>query len=203
VQRIIQPDNNVAVRRFLASRRGVLAFDIGANIGQSAKVLAPNFARVISLEPARESFELLKAECAPNVQPFELAAGARIGRTSLYECENSGESGQLVYGPGLNWGSIVGQRDVLTTTLDTLAETHGLPDFVKVDVEGSEVAVMQGSLDLLKGLPESWLVEIHHSSHEQPVRKALRDYQVTRHVHEHLPVGDPTRTNHLYLVAVL
>jgi FkbM family methyltransferase len=201
VQRITVPDNNRAARTFLTSRTGSLAFDIGANIGQSAKVLAPNFTTVISCEPADDSWQLLAIEAPANVRPLNIAVAEHDGELLLFEAENSTGSGQLVYGPGLEWGRITGQVSVPCRTLDSLAAAYGQPDFVKVDVEGSELRVLQGATQVLAGRPGSWLVEVHHASHEPGVRDYLGGYTVSKHVHEHLPVGDPVRTNHFYLVA--
>ncbi len=74
----------------------------------------------------------------------ETAVGDHEGETSLrlaYDHRHSTVSEE--------WATIVSPRffDTITvplTTLDSLIEKHGQPDFVKIDVEGNEAKVLAG-----------------------------------------------------------
>jgi hypothetical protein len=45
--------------------------------------------------------------------------------------------------------------------LDTIATSHRLPDFVKVDVEGAEVDLVAGARSVLLDARPIWLFEMH------------------------------------------
>ena len=52
--------------------------------------------------------------------------------------------------------------DVETITLDDIAETYNLwPDLVKIDVEGVEHSVLEGSLKIAKRIGTKFIVEVH------------------------------------------
>ncbi|MEQ8717694.1 MAG: FkbM family methyltransferase [Acidimicrobiales bacterium] len=55
-------------------------------------------------------------------------------------------------------GSESGQR---TLTLNEVAAHLPRPCFVKIDVDGPEVAVLEGAAELLADPQVSWLIEVH------------------------------------------
>lgn len=153
----------------MGSVSGITAFNIGANIGQAAKVLSPNFHRVIALEPCRESYDILLIESAANVVPLMMAASDHTGEVELTESAKAIATGQLTTGSGLDWGDEVGTRWVECTTLDDLIVHYGHPDFVNVDVEGHEIEVLEGwsrpHCDVL--------IEVHRAENEYKVRELV------------------------------
>ncbi len=180
----------------LAAQHGHLAFNIGANIGQAAKVLAPNFGTVVALEPCKESFDILLVESAPNVVPIMAAVSSQTGSVELTESAYSISTGQLTTGPGLSWGATLGTRSVDSVTVDDLIAHYGEPDFVNVDTEGHEVAVLEGWSE-----PHcEVLIEVHAAKNERLVRDLwggpLRKL-------EHNPrVGRTAYVNHFWLTSV-
>lgn len=180
----------------LAAAKGHLAFDIGANIGQAARVLAQNFATVVSLEPCDESYMVLLEETPPNVVCLPTAAGPREGTLRLTECEGSIRTGQLTTGEGLAWGRVVGQRSVPATTIDALAEHYGQPQFVKIDTEGHEVAVLEG----WRGPKCDVLIEVHKAENEYACRK-LYGAPLRKLTHDPKKVGARTRHEHFWLAS--
>lgn len=155
--------------------KGVLAFDIGANIGQIAHVLAPNFGTVISVEPCAESFKILQDEAPENVTCLDCAISDHAGTVTLMEAEQSIKSGQLVTKEGLHWGPIVGSRDIPCRTLDSLAGEYGTPDFVKIDTEGHELPIVLGAEKVLRSGCR-WLVEIHHLDAGERIAGIFEEY---------------------------
>jgi FkbM family methyltransferase len=180
---------------------GLLAFDVGCNVGQSTRVLARNFARVVALEACQESYDILAAEMPSNVTALCLAAAAWPGEVTLEEASRSISTGQLVTGPGLPmWGPRVGTRTVPATTLDLLTDRYGPPDFVKIDVEGAEVLVLEGARYLLAEHHPRVIVEVHQAANGPLVRDLLAGYQLTelRHGDYVKPDGEIYR-NHFWL----
>ena len=176
---------------------GHLAFNIGANIGQAARVLAPNFSTVIALEPCKESFDILLVESAPNVVCLPVAVSAESGTVTLTESADAIRTGQLTTGSALAWGAPIGERTVEAVTVNDLIAHYGRPDFVNVDVEGHEVMVLEGwtgphTCDVL--------IEVHAERNEELIRN-LWGGSLRRLSHApNVPSG--TRLNHYWLTSV-
>jgi FkbM family methyltransferase len=186
----------------LCDARGKLAFDIGSNIGQSTAVLAARFDQVVALEPCAEAYEILAAEMPENVFTLESAAADHHGHLVLDEAERSIGTGQLVTGPGLPmWGDRTGTRTVACTTLDSLARLFGAPDFIKIDTEGSEVAVLAGARQVFNEARPRVIVEVHRAENNQAVRDLLPGYAITELRHGgYVRKGGPVWTHHHWLV---
>jgi FkbM family methyltransferase len=186
----------------LLAASGKLAFDIGANLGQSTRVLARNFTQVVALEPCAESYEILATEMPENVFTLEAAASDHHGHVTLDEADRSIGTGQLVTGPGLPmWGERTGTRTVPCTTLDSLARLFGAPDFVKIDTEGSEVAVLAGARQVFNEARPRVIVEVHRAENETPVRDLLPGYRLVKLTHgDYVRQGGPVHTNHFWIV---
>lgn len=187
--------------KLLGEQKGRLLFDVGANVGQAAQHMAGNFDRVVSLEPCKESFLVLAAECPLNVTVINKAASDQDGFIFLNESTNSIKDGSLTTGSGkLTWGPNVGVRGVPAVTLNSLAQEYGTPDVVKVDVEGHEVKVLAGAADLFGY--SLFFVEIHGAELEGPVRELLDGYEITRY-DNHLECVKGMEQDAFYLAATL
>lgn len=190
--------------------RGDTAFDIGANVGQSAESLAPRFGQVISCEPAAESFEHLERIAAthPNVTALPVAVGAESGPLTLTVQSNHIARGQLTayrdtVEDGHAWGAVVGHRVVDCVTIDDLAAKYGRPDFIKVDVEGSEVGVIEGGIETIEAARPALYLEIHNEDLGRVIRGMLDPIygdQLRSIEHPHYPPGSWGRSNHYWLV---
>lgn len=189
--------DQAGAHEIIEAARGHLAFDIGANIGTTARVLAEHFATVVALEPCAESFMVLLEETPPNVVCVDAAASDHVGVVSLSECEGSIRSGQLTTGTGLSWGAEVGSRAVQATTVDALIAHYGKPQFVKIDVEGHEVKVLEGWADVYRC---DVLIEVHAAANEFAVRRMWG--QPLRKLEHAESVGAATRRNHFWLTSV-
>lgn len=122
---------------------GDLCFDIGANVGAKTELFAALGARVIAAEPQLRQFEILQARVKKfggNVVALPVAAGRTLGTRPLYFGDHDGKTSLLADWSNGDNGSI----DIQVTTLDRLIESYGLPDFLKIDVEGYEVEVLNG-----------------------------------------------------------
>lgn len=180
---------------------GNLAFDIGANIGQAAKVLAVGYKTVIAFEPCQESFVALNAECPFNVIRRNIAISDHIGSVELDEMSYSISTGQLTTGSGLSWGVPVGKRKVSCTTLNQIAGLYGQPDFIKIDTEGHEVNIVIGGLDTLNKT-QRFIIEVHAAENELPIRMMLPDRKFFK-LSEPFYVSPEIRANHFWLQSTL
>ena len=165
-RRIVEARNKELAfyRNFLKGfRTGDLIFDVGANEGVKTDVFLRLGARVVSVDPdefnqsvLREKFLLHRSTPKPVV-----IVGKALSDKSTVETMWIDGPGSSVNTLSQKWADTLKtnrdkfehahfglefarQKTVETTTLDDLIRLHGLPIFVKIDVEGYEVSVIRG-----------------------------------------------------------
>lgn len=144
-------------------RRGSLIFDVGANVGHKTDVFLRLGARVVAIEPdqacqgiLRQKFLSYRLTPKPVVIIGKAASGSCASQTMWVDGPGSalntlsdkwvktlkGDRERFQYTHcELQFGQ---QREIETVTLDDLILDYGLPFYVKIDVEGHELSVLQG-----------------------------------------------------------
>jgi FkbM family methyltransferase len=153
--------------------------DVGANTGQSALRFRAAFpsARIISLEPIRDTFdELLGRTADLNVECHRLAVGSSAGRATMYLTPFSVTS-SLVPPPA---EELRGTEEVEVATLDDFLRDNGVSDvdLLKVDAEGYDLEVLKGAESTLaSGRVRFVMVEIgfHRRDDRHPLFDDVRD----------------------------
>lgn len=174
---------------------GRTALDVGANMGAFSRFLAKRFEQVIAFEPQPN----ITVELPTNVVLNNVAVGDEVGELELHLYRaNVHASGGSVGDAVANddRGLPVGSITVPITTLDAWAPfevTDGAAhiDFIKIDVEGMEVAVIRGALDLLMDHKPILLIECHAIEHRDTLEKSLElmEYDLVRIPHPSPSVG--------------
>ena len=154
----VSPWNHPVLRRMklLDDHRVDVVLDVGANAGQYGRELrALGYAgRIVSFEPLSAAFAALEAARAgdPLWQAERLAVGMAAGEAVLHMAENSVSSSLLPMLPrhlaSAPASRYVGTETVRTERLDTLLARHlhdGDRPFLKVDTQGSELAVVRSA----------------------------------------------------------
>jgi FkbM family methyltransferase len=139
-------------RRFV--QPGDLVFDVGAHVGDRIAAFRRLGARVIAVEPQPALARTLGMIYGrdPSVVIVRSAIGRASGRTRLMiNMDNptiSTASTEFVHAardaPGWKGQSWSKSIEVPVTTLDALIAAHGLPAFIKIDVEGFEAEALAG-----------------------------------------------------------
>lgn len=139
-------------RRFVAS--GDLVFDVGAHVGDRVAVFRRLGARVVAVEPQPALVRTLRLFYGHdrNVVIEPIAVGRQSGTLELrLNVDNPTVStaspdfiAAAAGAPGWEGQSWDKHLTVPVTTIDELITRHGVPAFIKIDVEGFEAEVLAG-----------------------------------------------------------
>ncbi|MBI4677563.1 MAG: FkbM family methyltransferase [Elusimicrobia bacterium] len=156
---------DLAEKRLLSRevKPGMTCLDIGANIGVYTLYLARlvgRSGRVVAFEPEPENFEMLERNVARNgyaqVECVRKAVSDRTGAADLGFCEeNRGDHRLFSRGQGRR------AVPVETTRLDDFFPPGAKVDLIKMDVQGSEVAAMEGMRRVLQDNPRVMVLAEH------------------------------------------
>jgi FkbM family methyltransferase len=154
---------------FLRPSPHALVFDVGANIGTHVKLFLRLGCTVVAIEPQRTCVAALRRTFGNGIEIVHAALSDRTGTTRLHIASGSHQvatassdwinattkAGRF---PGLTWDR---QETVHTMKLDSLIAKHGAPHFIKIDVEGHELRVLNGLSHAVPALcfeltPERW-----------------------------------------------
>ncbi len=149
-----------------------VVLEVGANIGYYALMEASRCRKIYAIEPHPENVERLKRNIElngyDNIEVQHAGFAEKDGKLKLYTSELS------------NWhtakenpGSPTDFVEVDCYKIDSFAETHETPTFIKMDVEGYELEVLRGATETLKKIRHLF-IELHGSLlKEDEIREVL------------------------------
>lgn len=130
---------------------GSLVFDVGANIGVRSKIFQHLGCRVVAIEPQRLCIAALRRNFGADIHIVASGVSDHEGAADLH-CSDAtvisslskdyiaatSRSGRFA---GFDWNRT---ERIHLTTLDSLVGRFGVPDFIKIDIEGHELAALRG-----------------------------------------------------------
>ena len=155
----IQIENEASANLSVIIKDNFLVFDIGAHIGYYTAILSSlsQGGKIIAFEPDRENLKYLKKNVEENslnnVTIIEKAVSSKVGQSSFYRDVNTGRTSSLETDAWHPNAVQIRQEIVNTTTLNEAAAQYGVPNFIKCDVEGHEVDVLKGAIEVLPNKP--------------------------------------------------
>ena len=131
-----------------------LVLDIGGNTGYQT-YFHSQFNRVVTYEPVPELFEVLKENLRKldNVTFINKAVGSYCGNVTLYVDVNRLSNTSQV--------ALVESQEIVAPIVTIDSEQHENVSFIKVDVEGFELEVLQGAEQTIKRDKPTCMVEIY------------------------------------------
>jgi FkbM family methyltransferase len=154
--------------------QGDLVFDIGANMGNRIDLFISKGAKVIGVEPQSScySFLLEKYKYNSNVKIVN-AAISDEEKTDFIYISNANTISSMSLDfiretskerfKDYNWNY---REEIKTTTLDILINEYGVPDFIKIDIEGYENVALRGLNVPVENISIEYVPEIHENSVE-------------------------------------
>ncbi|UBM59250.1 FkbM family methyltransferase [Marinilongibacter aquaticus] len=145
------------IKSQLEGEKRVILFDVGANTGKYAIEMAKIFdenTSIYAFEPSKITFEKLKNSTAPFVQitAVNLGFGAEKKEEKLY-FNKEGSSLASIYQRNLeHYGIAMDQsEEIRLDRLDDycISQKISTVHFLKIDVEGHEMGVLQGAKHML------------------------------------------------------
>ncbi len=143
--------------------------DVGANIGNHASFFEKVCgSKVIAVEPHPDNFTLLQENTQKsfNLNMALAEATKQTWLVDIFECRGNSSlinsNNSISIGDTCHLGKVSDLIPVQTIPLDILG-LKGLT-FIKLDVEGSELNVLQGAIKTLKSFSGVIMIEIHEES---------------------------------------
>lgn len=150
------PGRQARMRRLYGQfiQRGDLCFEVGAHVGNRLMAWRTLGARVVAMEPQPLFMQTLQRRYGKDAAIIleEKAVGAKPGEATLHISTRTPTVTTLSQDwiarvqQDASFSKVQWDRQVTVpvTTLDALIDTWGEPRFCKIDVEGFELAVLQG-----------------------------------------------------------
>jgi FkbM family methyltransferase len=163
------------------ARPGMTAYDLGANVGYVTMLLARAVGEsgtVVAIEAMPDNVSRLQEAVRLNgmtgrVTVLAKAVGARQGRDRflVHASPGMGRLGEPLPGERGFQSSV----EVDVVTIDGLVDQEGfpVPDVLKIDVEGGEIAALEGMRQVLSRATPVLLIETHHRQAGEAVRAQL------------------------------
>lgn len=150
---------------------GNVFFDVGSNAGYFSLLgskCVGEAGKVISFEPIASNCNTIEghlvANKVSNVVVETLAVSNETGKCSFHIENNNANSHMETIPLKHQKPNLKSTIEVGSISLDDYITSQGVvPDVIKVDVEGAEKLVLEGSTELLKDFDISWIISTHSS----------------------------------------
>jgi FkbM family methyltransferase len=164
-----------AWRRFYQRilKPGDICIDVGAHVGTRARAMRAVGAHVVAVEPQTLFARYLRLTLPRDIVLVEAALGAEqtMADMAVSSLHPTVSSLQTVFvdkaedAPGFSHVRWDRRQRVTVTTLDKLISTHGMPRYIKIDVEGYELEVLSGLSRPVEMVSVEYLPEFRGLSH--------------------------------------
>lgn len=168
-----EPKNVEAIQKTVKEED--VAYDVGAHVGYFTVLmgdLVGSSGKVFAFEPRGLNLGYLKRHVSvnhcENIEIVAKALGNHSGHAKL----------ETRTGSGTGYISETGDEDVEITSIDELVESGTLPPptFLKIDVEGGEMAVLRGARKIIEIQRPRMVLATHGDEIDAECRALLREW---------------------------
>jgi len=193
------------IEEFFSSRNAVIppevppyepqvVYDIGANIGASSLYLATHYAktRFYAFEPLPSNQKIceLNFRNLPGSRVFPWAIGAHTGTVCFHYDERDSRGGRIQGSPHPEQRPLQREIQVPLYSVEDIVRLNKLepPDFLKIDVEGAELGVLEGIGGQIKTI-KCMILETHGAELTQKCLVWLKEHEFVIRHHRESPPG--------------
>ncbi len=168
-----EPKNVEAIQKTV--KADDVAYDVGAHVGYFSVLMGDIVGRggkVIAFEPRGLNLGYLQRHVSvnncDNIEIVSKAVGDHSGHAKL----------ETRTGSGTGYVSDTGDEEIEITSIDELVESGTLPPptFLKIDVEGGEMAVLRGAQKVIETQRPRMILATHGDEIDAECRALLREW---------------------------
>jgi FkbM family methyltransferase len=167
----------------LGDKAKPILFDVGANIGGYSLFLKEYIVNstIYSFEPVPETYLELQKNIGAKTHTYNIGFGNAPGKGILYNASNTVASEIATMHKDLLTDAFdVNEFTTISFDIDTIdnfcfAKNITAIDFLKLDVEGNELAILQGALKMLS-TDSIKIIQFEFNAHNVYSRVFLRDF---------------------------
>ena len=144
---------------------GMIVIDGGAFTGDTAEIFSTivgDTGIVYSFEPTESTFKLLQEKKLKNVQCIQKGLYAKNCDLEFVQSEQSPAANRFIQSSELSSNKT---RKISVTSIDIFVEENSIPriDFIKMDIEGSELDALEGAKKTIKANKPYMAICIYHN----------------------------------------
>jgi FkbM family methyltransferase len=168
-----EPKNVEAIQKTV--KQDDIAYDVGAHVGYFSVLMGDivgSNGKVVAFEPRGLNLGYLQKHVSvnncENIEIVSKAVGDHTGYARL----------ETRTGSGTGYISDTGDEDVEITSIDQLVESGALPPptFLKIDVEGGEMAVLRGAKNVIGKQRPRMILATHGDEIDAECRALLKEW---------------------------
>lgn len=168
-----EPKNVEAIQKTV--RENDVAYDVGAHVGYFTVLMGDivgSEGKVIAFEPRGLNLGYLQKHVSvnncENIEIISKALGDHSGHAML----------ETRTGSGTGYVSDTGDEEIEITSIDELVDSGALPPptFLKIDVEGGEMAVLRGARKVIDRQRPRMILATHGDAIDAECRALLREW---------------------------
>ncbi len=131
-------------------KQGDLCFDVGANVGDRTQIFLELNAKVVSIEPQESCANVLKKKFGKKISLLQKGVGSKNEIKDFFISKHnqlstfSTEWIDTLKAERFKDNEWNESAKVEIITLDSVIEKYGIPQFIKIDVEGYELEALKG-----------------------------------------------------------
>jgi FkbM family methyltransferase len=174
---VYEPEFTTAIREHV--KPGDVCYDIGGYRGYISGVMAlAGASKVLVFDPLPANQKAIRRLCDLNFQlPIHVIAIAlgNIDGPALFKVMPDSSMGKLENSSFQKKAPALGEMRVMVRQIDSLLQNSEIPppDVVKIDVEGAELDVLSGALEMLRTSRPTIFLEAHGAALEKACSEQL------------------------------
>lgn len=203
----------IYVKRVLTIAPNEVFVDVGAHIGSYAIPIAKKAQKVIAFEPNKYTFEILRKNISlnhlTNIEAYNMAVSKKRGAVSFMR-ENHSTYSKIIDGDHMRQKT-KGKFEIVTVTentksdnnnnnnidlvnttdLDSILLKQDRVDWIKVDVEGHELDVLEGAMQTMRIHKPKIIIEIWPRNMEKIKTMVLSSGYSIKHIYREYFLLEP------------